>query len=56
MPAHLFGTHTVLPMTTTALSNDVETRILTPEAIRLLPRLSRQFEPRRQELLARVRQ
>ena len=45
----------MLPMTTTALRNDIETRILTPEAIRFLTRLSREFEPRRQELLARRR-
>ena len=45
----------MLPMTTTALRNDVETRVLTPEAIRFLTRLSREFEPRRQELLARRR-
>jgi malate synthase len=32
-----------------------ETRILAPEAIRFLVRLSREFEPRRQELLARRR-
>ena len=43
-------------MTTTAtLGNDVETRILTPEARNFLTRIAREFEPRRQELLARRR-
>jgi malate synthase len=44
--------------TTAALPNDVETRILTPEASSFLMKLARQFEPRRQRLLAdrRVRQ
>jgi malate synthase len=32
--------------------NDVETQILTPEASRFLTRLAREFEPRRQDLLA----
>jgi len=39
--------------TTTALHSEVETRILTLEATGFLTRLARQFEPRRQELLAR---
>ena len=39
--------------TTTALRNDVETRILTPEASYFLTKLAREFEARRQELLAR---
>ena len=39
--------------TTTALPNDVETQILTPEASYFLTKLARQFEARRQELLAR---
>ncbi len=34
-------------------SNDVTTRILTPETSQFLTRMARQFEPRRQELLAR---
>lgn len=41
-------------MTTTAtLGNEVETRILTPEARNFLTRLAQEFEPRRQEILAR---
>jgi malate synthase len=39
--------------TTTALRNDVETQILTPEASYFLTKLAREFEARRQELLAR---
>ena len=39
--------------TTTALRNDVETQILTPEASYFLTNLAREFEARRQELLAR---
>ncbi len=38
--------------TTTALRNELETQILTPEASAFLSRLARKFEPRRQELLA----
>ncbi len=38
--------------TTTALRNELETEILTPEASAFLSRLARKFEPRRQELLA----
>jgi malate synthase len=41
--------------TTTALRNEVETEILTPEASSFLNRLGRRFESRRQELLARRR-
>jgi malate synthase len=41
--------------TTTALRNEVETQILTPEATRFLTRLAREFDARRQELLARRR-
>jgi malate synthase len=47
------------PMSTTALPNvEVETEVLSPEASKFLIRLAREFEPRRQELLAlrRVRQ
>src|SRR6202142_2821115 len=40
---------------TTALQNNVETTVLTPEASAFLNRLSRSFEARRQELLARRR-
>ena len=39
--------------TSTALRNEVETEILTPEASNFLTKLSREFEARRQELLAR---
>jgi len=39
--------------TATPLRNEVETQILTPEAITFLTRLAREFEPRRQELLSR---
>ena len=39
--------------TTTALRNEIETQILTPEASSFLTKLSREFETRRQELLAR---
>jgi malate synthase len=39
--------------TSTALRNDVETQILTPEAAAFLTKLSNQFEARRQELLDR---
>ena len=39
--------------TTTALRNEVETEILTPEANSFLTKLAREFEPRRQELLKR---
>ncbi|MGZ4732156.1 MAG: malate synthase A, partial [Terriglobales bacterium] len=39
--------------TTTALRNEVETQILTPEASAFLTRLAREFEARRQELLSR---
>ena len=40
-------------MTTTALPNpEVETQVLTPEANAFLTKMSREFEPRRQELLA----
>jgi malate synthase len=43
-------------MSTTALPNvEVETEILAPEASKFLVRLAREFEPRRQELLARRR-
>ena len=38
--------------TTSALRNEVEAEILTPEASAFLERLARRFEPRRQELLA----
>ncbi len=41
--------------TTTALRNEVETEILTPEANSFLTKLAREFEPRRQELLKRRR-
>lgn len=41
--------------TTTALRSDVETRILTPEASAFLTKLAREFEARRQQLLARRR-
>ena len=41
-------------MTTTALHNDVETKVLTPEASRFLTRLSSRFEARRRELLERA--
>ena len=41
-------------MTTTAMPiHDVEAQVLTPEASAFLTRLAREFEPRRQELLAR---
>jgi malate synthase len=44
----------MMDMTTiTALRNDVETQILTPEASYFLTKLAREFEARRQELLAR---
>ncbi|MGA8309412.1 MAG: malate synthase A [Terriglobales bacterium] len=39
--------------TTTAFRNEIETQILTPEASSFLTKLSREFETRRQELLAR---
>jgi malate synthase len=39
--------------TTMALRNEVETQVLTPEARGFLTKLAREFEPRRQELLAR---
>jgi malate synthase len=44
--------------TSTALRNEVEAEVLTPEAAMFLTRLARKFGPRRQELLAlrRVRQ
>src|SRR5438270_8445436 len=43
-------------MTTMAIPNTgLEAEVLTPEAARLITRLSREFEPRRQELLARRR-
>ena len=46
----------MLFMTTmTALRNEVEAEILTADASRLLTKLARQFEPLRQELLARRR-
>jgi len=41
--------------TTTALRTDVEMQILTPEASAFLTRLAREFEARRQQLLARRR-
>jgi malate synthase len=41
--------------TTTALRPEIETEILTPHATAFLTRLARQFEARRQELLARRR-
>jgi malate synthase len=41
--------------TTTVLRNEVETKVLTPEASMFLMQLSREFESRRQELLARRR-
>jgi malate synthase len=41
--------------TTTALRNEVETQILTPEAGAFLTKLAREFEPRRQQLLTRRR-
>ena len=41
--------------TTTALHNEIETQILTPEAGRFLTKLAREFEARRQQLLARRR-
>jgi malate synthase len=40
-------------MATTATPNDVQTQILTPEAIRFLTQLARRFESRRRELLER---
>jgi len=40
-------------MATLATHNDVETQILTPEATRFLTQLSREFEPRRRDLLER---
>src|SRR5277367_1105110 len=39
--------------TSTAVRNEVETQILTPEAIAFLNKLAREFEARRQQLLAR---
>ena len=42
-------------MTTTALRNDIETKVLTPEVSSFLSRLSSRFEPRRRELLDRRR-
>src|SRR5262252_3145454 len=42
-------------MTTTALYSEVELQILTPEARSFLTKLSREFEVRRRELLARRR-
>ena len=41
--------------TTTALRNEVETQTLTPEASAFLTKLAREFEARRQQLLARRR-
>ncbi len=41
--------------TTTALRSDVEMQILTPEASAFLSKLAREFEARRQQLLARRR-
>ena len=41
--------------TTTALRNEVETQILTPAASSFLTKLAREFEARRQQLLARRR-
>jgi malate synthase len=41
--------------TAAALPNEVETRILTPDACAFLRKLAREFEPQRQELLARRR-
>jgi malate synthase len=41
--------------TTTALRSDVEMQILTPEASAFLTKLAREFEARRQQLLARRR-
>jgi malate synthase len=41
--------------TTTTLPNEVETKILTPEASSFLTKLARKFEARRQELLGRRR-
>src|SRR4029079_18478304 len=41
--------------TTTALRTDVEMQILTPEASAFLSKLAREFEARRQQLLARRR-
>src|SRR5215831_3058695 len=45
-------------MTTTPIIDKAETEVLTPEARQFLNRLAREFEPRRQELLAlrRLRQ
>lgn len=40
---------------TTTVRNELETNTLTPEVCRFVSRLSREFEPRRQELLARRR-
>jgi len=42
-----------MTMMTAPLHSEVETRVLTPEASLFLTRLAREFEPRRQELLAR---
>ena len=42
-------------MATIATRNEIETRILTPEASRFLNRMAREFEPRRRELLERRR-
>ena len=43
-------------MTTTfALRNEIESKVLTPDASRFLKRLSQEFEARRQEVLARRR-
>ena len=41
--------------TTAALRNEIESKVLTSEASMFLTRLSQEFEPRRQELLARRR-
>ena len=42
-------------MSTIAINNELTAQILTPEATQFLTLLARQFEPRRQELLARRR-
>ncbi len=42
-------------MATIAISNEITAQILTPEATQFLTLLAQQFEPRRQELLARRR-
>lgn len=47
------GSDTITCMTTIAISNHVEAKILTPEATRFLTKLAREFESRRRELLQR---